>query len=94
MLDEVNAIGTTYLRTGTLPEAERAQPRALLREYADTRLAAARSRDIDVEIRRSVELQRHLWEHAAALAERQPSSIVVGLYLQSLNQTIDLTRSA
>lgn len=90
MLDEVNAIGTTYLRTGTLPEAERAQPRALLREYADTRLAAARSREIDVEIRRSVELQRRLWEQAAALAERQPSSIVVGLYLQALNETIDL----
>jgi hypothetical protein len=90
MLDEVNAVGTTYLRTGTLPEAERAMPRALLREYADTRIAAARSEDIEVEIRRSLELQQRLWEHAASLAERQPNSIVVGLYLQALNETIDL----
>jgi len=90
MLDEVNAIGTTWLRTATLPEAERAQPRALLREYVDTRLAAARSPDVEVEIRRSVELQTRLWEHAAALAVRQPTSIVVGLYLQTLNETIDL----
>jgi hypothetical protein len=90
LLDEANAIGTTYLRTGTLPEAERAKPRALLREYAGARLAATRPGEMEVQIRRSVELQQRLWEHAAALAERQPTSIVVGLYLQSLNETIDL----
>jgi hypothetical protein len=90
LVSEANAIGTTYLRTATLPEAERAQPRALLREYVEVRLAAIRSPDVSVEIRRSVELQNGLWERAAALAERSPGSIVVGLYLQSLNEMIDL----
>ena len=37
LLDEANAIGTTYLRAGMLPEQGK-QIRALLREYADARL--------------------------------------------------------
>ncbi len=90
LLDEVNAIGTTYLRARTLPEPERSEARALLREYVDVRLAGARSGKIDEPVARSVEIQDLLWERAAALAERSPDSIVLGLYLQSLNETIDL----
>ena len=90
LLDEVNAIGTTYLRAGMLPAAERASARALLREYADVRLEGARSGKVDEAIRRSVEIHGLLWEQAAALAERSPGSIVLGLYLQTLNQMIDL----
>lgn len=90
LLDEVNAIGTTYLRAGTLPVAERASARALLREYADVRLEGSRSGKLDEAIRRSLQIQSLLWDQAAALAERSPSSIVVGLYLQTLNQMIDL----
>jgi hypothetical protein len=90
LLDEVNAIGTTYLRAGTLPQPERAQARALLREYVDVRLAGARSGEIDEAIRRSAEIQTQLWESAAALAERSPGSIVLGLYLQTLNEMIDV----
>ena len=90
LLAEVNAIGTTYLRAGTLPVAERASARALLREYAEVRLEGARSGKLDEAIHRSLEIQRLLWDPAAALAERNPSSIVLGLYLQSLNEMIDL----
>jgi hypothetical protein len=90
LIQEVNSIGTTYLRTATLPEAERARPRALLREYVDTRLAGARTSEVDAAIRHSVEIQNQLWDHAAALAERSPGSIVLGLYLQTLNEMIDL----
>lgn len=90
LIDEVNAIGTTYLRTRTLPEAERARARALLREYVDVRLGGALAGEVDAAIRRSVEIHDALWEQAAALAERDPRSIVLGLYLATLNQMIDL----
>lgn len=90
LLDEVNAIGTTYLRAATLPEPERAQARAQLREYVDVRLEGARSGRLDAAIQRSQELQTRLWDSAAALAARSPDSIVVGLYLQTLNEMIDL----
>lgn len=90
MLDEVNAIGTSYLRSRTLPEGQRAEARTLLREYVDARLAGAVSGNLDEAIRRSVDIQNRLWERAAGLAERSPGSIVLGLYLQSLNEMIDL----
>lgn len=90
LVDETNAIGTAYLRTSVLPEPQRAEARALLREYTDVRIAAAMTGTIEPAVRRSLELQTRLWEPAAALAERNPGSIVLGLYLQALNQMIDL----
>lgn len=90
LLDEVNAIGTTYLRTSTLPDAEGAPARAKLREYVDVRLEAATSGDLVRGIARSESLQRELWASAAAWARANPESIVAGLYLQTLNEMIDL----
>jgi len=89
VLDEANSIGTTYLRAGMLP-AFRAEIRTLLRDYVDARLEAVRSGNIAEGIRRSEELQGRIWEHAVTLAEQNPTSIVVGLFVQSLNETIDL----
>lgn len=90
LLDEVNAIGTTYLRAATLTEPERSDARALLREYVDVRLAGVRTHDVDMILRRSDELHRRLWDSAAALALRTPDSEIVALYLETLNQVIDL----
>jgi hypothetical protein len=63
LLDEANAIGTTYLRAGMLPEQGQ-QFRDLLRDYVAARLET--------------------------VGNKNPNSIVVGLFIQSLNQMIDL----
>src|SRR5262249_26920594 len=41
LLDEANAIGTTYLRAAMLPESHRVEVRRLLRDYVDLRVTAA-----------------------------------------------------
>ena len=49
LLDEVNAIGTTYLRAGLLLEPHQSEIRTLLREYVDIRVSLAKedlSRDM------------------------------------------------
>ena len=89
LLDEANAIGTTYLRAGMLPD-RREDIRALLRDYVDTRLEAVRSGNVTAGIRRSEHLQDQLWAQAVAVGEHNPTSIVVGLFIQSLNEVIDL----
>jgi hypothetical protein len=89
LLDEANAIGTTYLRAGMLPD-RREEIRALLRDYVDTRLEAVLSGKIAEGIRRSENLQDQLWAHAVAVGATNPTSIVVGLFVQSLNEVIDL----
>lgn len=90
LLDEVNAIGTTFLRASTLPEPQAVQARAWLRDYVDARLEVVRSGDVERLVRRSEELHGLLWSAAASFARANPDSIVAGLYLQTLNEMIDL----
>jgi hypothetical protein len=89
VLEEANAIGTTYLRTAMLPE-RRDEIRALLRSYVDARLDAVRSGRVTEEILRSEDVQGRLWSEATAIGLQHPDSIVVGLFVQSLNDVIDV----
>jgi len=90
LLDEANSIGTTYLRAGMLPEAQREPVRKLLMEYVDVRIAAAQGGPLEYGIRRSEELQALLWSEAVAATEKDSRSVPIGLFVQSLNETIDL----
>jgi hypothetical protein len=90
LLNEANAIGTTYLRAAMLPEPHRAEIRRLLREYVDQRLAGAQPGALAPAIKRSEELQVQLWDQATAIAQADPHSIIAGLFVQTLNEMIDL----
>lgn len=89
VLEEANAIGTTYLRAAMLPAAAD-EVRGLLRDYVDVRLAAVKSGEFAAGIQKSEALQNLLWAHAVAAGQINPNSIVVGLYIESLNEVIDL----
>jgi hypothetical protein len=89
LLDEANAIGTTYLRAGMLPEQGQ-QVRDLLREYVTARLEAVQPGKLAEGIRRSEDVQQKVWTEAETVGQKNPNSIVVGLFVQSLNQMIDL----
>jgi hypothetical protein len=89
VLDEANAIGTTYLRAAMLPD-RRDEVRGLLRDYVDARLEAVQSGRVVEGVRRAEDLQARLWTEAAAIGQQHPDSIVVGLFVESLNEVIDL----
>jgi len=89
LLDEANAIGTTYLRAGMLPERGQ-QIRDLLRDYVGARLEAVQRGKLAEGIRRSENIQQQVWTEAETVGNRNSNSIVVGLFVQSLNQMIDL----
>jgi hypothetical protein len=90
ILEEANAIGTAYLRTRLLPEPQRTEIATLLREYVDVRVRGVQEGKIAEAIARSEELHEHLWSQATAAAEKNPGSIMTGLFIQSLNDVIDL----
>jgi hypothetical protein len=90
VLDEANAIGTTFLRAAMLPDAQRDSTRALLREYTDVRLDAATGAPIVTVLRRSDQIHQQIWSEAVAAAAADPRSVPVGLFVQSLNELIDL----
>jgi hypothetical protein len=90
LLDEANAVGTTYLRARMLPEPQQAEIQKLLREYVDVRLAASEEGKLEAGIKRSSEIQDQLWNGAIAAAKEDSRSIPTGLFVQSLNEVIDL----
>lgn len=90
VVEEANAIGTTFLRAGLLPDERRNEVRRLLREYTDLRLQGVLKGEIDQLLSRSDELHRAIWAQAEAAGREQPNSIMVGLFVESLNETIDI----
>jgi hypothetical protein len=90
VLDEANAIGTTYLRAGILPEPSRSEIRHLLKEYVDVRVKSVEQNKIREGMVQSERLLDKLWAEANSIGEKNPNSIVVGLFIQTMNETIDL----
>lgn len=90
VVDEANAIGTTYLRAGLLPDGRGPNVRKLLRDYVDARLEFLRTKDVNGLLLNSEKLHRDLWREAEAVGGKHPDSIVIGLFIQALNETIDI----
>lgn len=89
VLSEANAIGTTYLRAAMLPVGGD-EVRGLLRDYVDVRLAVVKSGGVEAGLKQAETLQNQMWAHAVAAGQNHPNSIVVGLFIESLNEVIDL----
>ncbi len=90
ILDEANAVQTSYLRAGFLTEPHRKEIRSLLREYVNVRVEGTQQRGAKETIARSEEIHEQLWAKAVAVGEKNPGSIMAGLFIQSLNEVIDL----
>lgn len=90
VVEEANSIGTTYLRAGLIPEPQSANVKTLLVEYVQVRLQAATGEGIDQAMQRSEEIHRGLWQEAELVGRANDKSIPVGLFIDSLNETIDL----
>ncbi len=92
VLQEANAVGTTYLRASLLPEAHQAPVKDLLRRYVDLRLKHWLLADDPAKLaegmRLSADIQVELWKHATEAAKEAPNNIT-GTFIQSLNETID-----
>jgi hypothetical protein len=89
LLDEANAIRTTYLRADMLPEGHREEVRVLLAQYVYLRLEMANTKDMPSALRRTDELHDALWAHAVSIGRGNPDSEVFALFIDSLNETID-----
>jgi hypothetical protein len=93
LIDEANAIGTTYLRTSLLPDSERKDVAALLVEYVDVRLSPE-TMDADPSRRaqnaaQARQLHARLWRLAMTAVAADPRPVTTGLFVPSLNAMID-----
>jgi hypothetical protein len=90
VIEEANDIGTTYLRAGYLPPPAADQSRALLREYAPLHVNVDDQQQVVANFKRAEVIQDELWAIAQQLAIDHPDSDLLGLYVESLNATIDV----
>jgi hypothetical protein len=90
IVEEANAIGTTYLRAGFLDEPVRGESRALLREYVDVRLQTLNPARLAEARVRSEQIHTELWSRAEIVARENSESPITALYIETLNELIDL----
>ena len=95
VVEEANAIGTTYLRAQTFDEPHRSRLSRLLLHYVDNRLAAGSASDLpqmQQQLAITDALQTQLWaETVAAVGPKRDG--ISSAFLTSMNQTIDLAAS-
>jgi hypothetical protein len=95
VLQEANTIGTTYLRADFLPDPYGEESRELLREYTALHAGGASAITSLEGQAMSAALHARLWEIASTVQE-QADTVATGLYVQTLNEMIDMdaTRKA
>ena len=92
VLDEANAIETTYLRAKLLPKPYGTEIQELLREYVDVRVQVqtGKMEIIKKAIVKSEELHNQLWSKVVTLTENSNYSGITTLFIRFLNDVFDL----
>ena len=93
IVDEANAIGTTYLRAQTLAEPIRGRSLDLLVSYTQSAIRlssqvpdSAEARDVRA---REERIERRLWSLAGEALDMAPTASAPRLYVETLNEMID-----
>ena len=93
VVEEANAIGTTYLRAQTLPEPIRTRSLNLLVQYTRSAVQVADtvpgSSEEATAAGREEELHRKLWALAGRALDSEPVASAPRLYIETLNEMID-----
>ncbi|RJP59144.1 MAG: DUF4239 domain-containing protein [Candidatus Auribacter fodinae] len=95
LLDEVNAIETTYLRAGFFAEPSRSDIRRDIKKYVDTRAVDTRVVELTYQqyqqiIKNSEAIHTQLWAHAEKISRSDLNSDIGALFVESLNNLIEL----
>jgi hypothetical protein len=94
VVDEANAIGTTYLRAQLLPTSVRDRVQLSLRNYLNLRVKASTTPLDNPAARAAFILKANqtlntLWDFAIQAAKEDARPVTSGLFIQSLNELID-----
>jgi hypothetical protein len=91
LLEEVNAIETTWLRAGLISEPERTEVKDLLKEYVRIRVVAAKQPEKTLEIvSQSTIIQRQIWSIVTEWIDESPrNDHINALFVEAVNNMFD-----
>jgi hypothetical protein len=91
VIEEVNSIGTTFLRADFFPEPQRTDLRRLLKKYINKYVEANNDLSmLDNNLNETDLILDNIWKIASEYQSAHPEQIAVNSFIQSLNGTIDL----
>lgn len=93
VVQEANAIGTTWLRTALLEPGDRGRVQAVLRSYTESRILFGDARNGDEELqlqKKSLAIQTELWEAMIVATSSFKDTARAALLLNATNESIDL----
>jgi hypothetical protein len=92
VVKEAAAVGTTYLRADILPEPVRSESKALLRDYVAARrdYFRASASEAPAATARAQAIHAALWSKMDSVVPEVVDSDATALYVESLNEMIDL----
>jgi hypothetical protein len=93
VLQEANAIGTAYLRADLLPEALRSDARSALVDYTRIRARGVTELLRPEMVAESAALTDRLWGVAVSAGNQRPDQPVTALFIQAVNDVIDLSEA-
>lgn len=97
IVEEANAIGTTYLRAQTLPEPIRSASLGLLVDYTGSAIRVSDYQPGSTEEEEAIAteevIQRKLWRYAGQALDAEPVASAPRLYVETLNEMIDAQAS-
>lgn len=95
IVDEANAIETAYMRVDLLSPTAQIDLRQSFRKYVDSRLAVYQAlpniEAAKIELDKSAQLQKKLWEQAVVGCKAEPGPAPCMLLLPAVNSMIDIT---
>ena len=98
IVDEANAIGTSYLRSKLIPSPEKEMIGETLRQYADARIEvntlSENNQDLTQATARTKALQEKIWASIINLSDKGDRLVLVSSLTQSLNPLFDLQEKA
>jgi hypothetical protein len=89
VMEEANAIGTTYLRASYLVEPYKSNVHALLRDYTTARLETVYTQKYQEGLAQANAYHKQLWDQVLQVVEKGYVSPPISLFIDSMNHVID-----
>lgn len=90
VIEEASAIEAAFLRADFLPDPLKSQAKNLLREYVDFRYEVFVPEKRKTFLKKAEEIIHQLWEIAAQVGIKEPSSVPFGMFAQSASDVISM----